>query len=381
MYKNLGSIAVFFILILLVIFYFFLQQISAAFKNPKAVFQNPQIITSATLPTSTHTPTPSPTPYIEIKQPGKFVQIPTKKSVYQTFNNCGPAALSMLLDFYGINISQQTIADTLRPFQQIQGRGDDKSVTLDELAGYASGYGLIAYHRPGGDVNKLKLYLANGIPVLVVDWLDKDGGFGHYRIIKGFDEASQQIIEDDSIYGMNQKLSYGNFEKSWQVFNYQYLIIVPPEKKDLVLAILGEESNEQVAYQKALLKAQSEYSNNPQNAYPLFNQSINKYHLGNFDQSIQYFEQAKSRLPFRLIWYQIEPIESYLKLKKYNEVFALTNSIFRSGNPAASELYLLRGQAYQEQGKLDLAKKEFEKALYYNNNSDAAKQALESYSR
>lgn len=369
------------VLTLLTAFYFYRQQISAAFKNPKTVFQSPQIITSATLPTPTYTPTPSPTPIIEIKQPREFVSLPTTKFIYQTFNNCGPAALSMLLGFYNIDISQQDIANDLRPFQQTRGQSDDKSVTMDEMARYADKYNLLTYHRPGGDINKLKLFLANNIPVLVVTWLDKDGGFGHYWVIKGYDDTKESIFEDDSIYGLNKTLSYSNFQNNWQIFNYQYLVIVPIEKKSLVETILGEDLDKQAAYKKALEKSKSEYQSNPHNIYPLFNQSINYYYLGDYSQSIDAFEQVRSRLPYRLIWYQIEPIESYLKLKKYDSVITLTNQIFRSGNVAASELYLLRGQAYQEQNQQNLAKKEFEKALYFNKNSEAAKKALTSYSR
>src|SRR3989344_1067131 len=35
--------------------------------------------------------------------------------VFQTFNNCGPAALSMALSYYGIKVSQHELGDILRP--------------------------------------------------------------------------------------------------------------------------------------------------------------------------------------------------------------------------------------------------------------------------
>ena len=47
--------------------------------------------------------------------------IPTSKIledgyfVSQTFNNCGPSALSMDLSYYGVHVSQETLADDLRP--------------------------------------------------------------------------------------------------------------------------------------------------------------------------------------------------------------------------------------------------------------------------
>ncbi len=330
---------------------------------------------SAEIPVFIPTSKPSPTPIIspvQIKQPGDKELLHSQKYVYQTYNNCGPATLSMLLDFYGINATQQEIADQLRPYNNPQGYNDDKSVTLDELASYSEQKGLTTFKRPGGDINKLKQFVANGIPVITITWIDEKGGFGHYRIIKGFDENKQQVIEDDSIFGQNQPVTYNEFNRLWQIFNYDYLVIVRPEQAETVKAILGEEANEQTAYQNALKRSESETGN-----FALFNQAINNYYLGNYSKTTQIFEKVHTGLPYRLLWYQIEPIEAYLKQKNYDQVFALTNQIFQSGDPSFSELYYLRGQSYLETGEPELAKKEFEKAVLYNKNYQPALQQLQ----
>ena len=54
--------------------------------------------------------------------------------VFQTFNNCGPASLSMVFSYYGINKSQDELGRELRPYQNQQGDNDDKSVTFEELS-------------------------------------------------------------------------------------------------------------------------------------------------------------------------------------------------------------------------------------------------------
>jgi tetratricopeptide (TPR) repeat protein len=82
------------------------------------------------------------------------------------------------------------------------------------------------------------------------------------------------------------------------------------------------------------------------------------------------------RLPYRLLWYQIEPISAYFKQKDYDKVFASTEQIFKSGNPSASELYQLRGESYLELGNKSAAKAEFEKALIYNNKYQPARESL-----
>lgn len=301
---------------------------------------------------------PTPVQEVKIEQPGNFHQLADQTYVYQTYNNCGPATLSMLLDFYQIKVSQQEIADTIRPYNNPLGYNDDKSVTLSEMASYAEEKGLSAYKRPNGDLNKIKLFIANGVPVITITWIEDNGGFGHYRIIKGFDESKQQIIQDDSIFGQNQRVSYQEFLRLWQFFNYDYLIVIPENKVEVAKAIFRDEADVKVAYQNAIIRSEKE----PQNIYSSLNRSVSYYYLGDYGKSVQNFEGIQSKLPPRMLWYQIEPIQSYQKLKIYDQVFSLTDYIFQSGNPSASELYQIRGEVFLEQGKTDEANQEFAKA-------------------
>jgi len=85
-------------------------------------------------------------------------------------------------------------------------------------------------------------------------------------------------------------------------------------------------------------------------------------------KSIEYFERIEQRLPWRMLWYQIEPVEAYFRLKNYDRVFELTDKILNNYNRAFSELYFIRGNIYLEQGKSGPAKTEFEKAVKYNEN-------------
>ncbi len=323
------------------------------------------------LPTQSFKSSPLPTPEVTLNTPGDYKLLPEQKYVYQTYNNCGPATLSMLLDFYDTNLSQQEIASELRPYNNPQGFNDDKSVTLDELASFAVSQGFTTFKRPNGDIEKLKLFLANDIPVITITWIDQKGGFGHYRIVKGYNQKTNQIIQDDTIFGQQQSVGYSEFTKLWQVFNYDYLVVVPSSKTEIVKAILKSELSEKVAYTNALNKAKEESGD-----FATFNQSINQYYLGNYPESLILYERVAQRLPYRLLWYQIEPISAYFKQKDYDKVFASTEQIFKSGNPSASELYQLRGESYLELGNKSAAKAEFEKALIYNNKYQPARESL-----
>lgn len=336
------------------------------------------IFTQKEIATEVPTITPTPTPQaIQVKQPGERSLLSLPVQAFQTFNNCGPATLSMMLAYFGMAVSQQELGQKLRPWQNPQGINDDKSVTVAELADEAKNYNVIPYYRPNGDIQKLKLFLANDFPVLTRTWLKEDEDIGHYRVVRGFDETTREVIQNDSLQGENLRFGYDEFLRLWQGFNYEYLVLVPPEKKEVVEAILDTETNEKVAWRNALERAQKESAESPQNPYLIFNQTVAYYQLGQYQDAVAAFERAENQLPSRMLWYQIDPIIAYQRLGKYDRVFAMTDAILNNQNRAFSELYIIRGESYQAQGKIDLARQEFEKAVLYNKNLKIAQQAQE----
>lgn len=320
------------------------------------------------------TPTTIPTP-TEKPLPQSYI-IPQEFQVFQSFNNCGPASLSMLLAYHNVTVSQEILGQELRPYQNLSGNNDDKSVTLSELAQEAESYGLIAYHRPNGNLEIAKKLIANDIPFIVRTWLNPNEDIGHYRVVRGYDDLTQEFIQDDSYQGGDLRYSYDQFMSMWQPFNYEYLVLVSPEREELVQAILAENADWDSAWQNALEEAQDEALSDLQNPYPVFNQSVAYYHLGNYQESVTKYEESASRLPGRMLWYQIEPIESYLEVGAYDTVFSLTSNIFNNQNRGFSELYILRGRAYEAQGNNELARQEYQQAVFYNQNMEEAQQAL-----
>jgi tetratricopeptide (TPR) repeat protein len=317
------------------------------------------------------TPVPHPDP---TATPALVSQLPATKvltngtQMFQTFNNCGPASLAMTLSHYGITVSQQELGAALRPFQHPRGDNDDKSVTLDELANKASEYGFTVYHRPVGNIQLIKQFISSDIPVITRTWLKEGDDIGHYRVITGYDETAQEIIQDDSLQGKNLRYSYAAFTSLWKAFNYEYLVLIPEEKKDIAAAILGDHTNETAAWTEAAQAAETAVRADPTDIYAQFNRSVALYHLGDFEGSITAFEAIESKLPRRMLWYQIEPIMAYYQLGKYDRVFALTDSILQNQNRAFSELYYIRGFIYQKQGQTVQAEAEFALARKYNSN-------------
>ena len=305
---------------------------------------------------------------IRLRQPGVSAMLAAPRQVFQTFNNCGPATLSMALSWYGISVSQDELALKMRPYQVEGGDNDDKTIFTSEFSGWAETYGLKSVSRVNGTIDLLKLFTANEIPVVVKTWLKPGEDIGHFRFFRGFDEAKQVVIVDDSYHGPNRRVSYYDFLSMWQPFNFGYIVIYKEEQEALVEAIIGLEMDEAVAWDNARQRAEQEHGLDPQNIYPLFNLSVADQHLGHNEESVKAFEQVETRLPRRMLWYQIEPILAYQKLGDDDRVFAITDNILNGGNRAFSELYQIRGEIYRQKGEEEKAKQEFDLSLFYNKN-------------
>lgn len=305
---------------------------------------------------------------VNLAIPAEYVKLNNPYHVFQTFNNCGPATLAMALNFWGVNKTQEELGKLMRPYQNIQGDNDDKTIFTSEFVRWAEEYKLMALSRPNGDIELIKKLTANGIPVVVKTWLHPGEDIGHFRLVLGYDDNAQAIWQDDSYEGKNKKISYWDFLNMWQAFNYNYVVVYPSHKAEIVKAILGEEWIEQKSWENALTRASKEEDLDSTNPYPLFNQTTAYYHIGQYEKSVEMFEKVKARLPRRMLWYQIEPIQAYQNLNNYDQVFEISNNILENGNRAFSELYLIRAQIYKSQGNEVAANQELDLARKYNEN-------------
>lgn len=319
--------------------------------------------------------TPLPSPTLVLSVPTQYM-LKGGRQVFQTYNNCGPASLSMALSYYGIDVSQQTLGQSLRPWQNAYGDNDDKSVTLQELAEKSQEYGLVAYFRPAGNIAVIEQLVALDLPVLTRTWLHAGEDIGHFRVIVGYDQQKQQLWQDDSFQGDDRVYSYADFLNLWQAFNYEFLVLVPAQKQAAVEAILqaGALQDENQAWEKALagagqeavLAAQAKDSH--RQVFAQFNQITALYHLQRYQEAVAQYQEIAAQLPSRMLWYQLEPILAYYQLGEYESVLQITQYILTNGNEAYAELYELQGQIYQKQQETAMAKAAFTKAQHYNSS-------------
>lgn len=288
------------------------------------------------------------------------------KHIFQTFNNCGPASMSMALSYLNLHKTQEEIGKAIRPYQIPKGDNDDKSVTLSELAKYAEDQGMVAYSRPAGDMDLIKKTISSGLPVVTRTLLNNGEDIGHYRVIIGFDNNTKEIIQDDSLQGSHLRYQESEFNRLWKAYGYEYLIIAPKEKSTLVEEILGDQLEEKVAWENALEMYENESKKNPGDVQNEFNKAVALYHLGRYQEAVDSYEKVERKLPFRTLWYQIEPILSYYKLNNFDRVMTISNRVLTKENRAYSELHQLQGQIYQLQGQAEMAEESFRMANKYN---------------
>ena len=315
------------------------------------------------------------TSLVKAKEPGNKAILPGAKWVAQTFNNCGPATTSMVLQYFGLSVGQDQTKAKLRT------NPDDKNVFTYEIANYIkSDYNIDSKLLYGGDIYILKKLIANGFYVVVEDWLHPNEDIGHTTIIRGFDDEQGVLIADDSYIGVNITYPYDEFrETQWKAFNYEYLPVYKEGSEDLLKSIVGESWDPEKMYQKTANMARDEISKNENDLYAWFNLGSSLYHLGDYENAKSAFEKSKSiGWPKRMLWYQIEPIQTYNALHEYHKAIEMADIALWGNNDSFAEAHLEKAIAYKGLNDKEKAKQEVEKALYYYPNFKKAQDFLAS---
>jgi tetratricopeptide (TPR) repeat protein len=279
----------------------------------------------------------------------------------------------MYLSYYGYTqASQVQIANLLKPNK------DDRNVSPAELTAYAEDVGFRATVRVNGDLERLKFFLSNGIPLVVETGYEppraNKGWMGHYRLITGYDQSG--ITAQDSFNGPNQFVSWAELETYWRHFNRTYMLLYPAEQEPLVRALVGEDVDDATMYAKAAQRAQEEWNANPQDAFAAFNLGSSLVGLGEYEAAAAAFDQSRILgLPWRMMWYQFGPYEAYYQVGRYEEVIALADATQHTVGDL-EESYYYKALALEKLGRRAESIESLRLALKYNPNFQAAKDAL-----
>jgi len=137
---------------------------------------------------------------------GTLLSVPYHHQITSYY--CGPAALEMVFDYYGPDISQIEIADAARTV-----RGGTGSMVRpahfsnlstskgDEMPGNVTGYtarelGYAAFHASWPfTLDELKSLIDAGYPIIVGTLFSEEEPVGHYRVVVGYN-ATHIILHD-----------------------------------------------------------------------------------------------------------------------------------------------------------------------------------------
>jgi tetratricopeptide (TPR) repeat protein len=279
----------------------------------------------------------------------------------------------MALRFYGWTEDQYTVAAVTKP------DGDDKNVSPEEMVAYANSlddtFALMGYAT---DLVLLKQLIEAGYPVIVETWFipEPDDEMGHYRLLTGYDETTQEFVAQDSYQGANQRVSFEELERLWKVFNRVYLVVTPSQRAHELQVLLGHRVAPERMYGDALALSLAEIDADPEDRYAWFNAGTNYLGLGQFEQAAAAYDQARLlKLPWRMLWYQFGPFEAYLRVGRHQEVIALADANLRTSNNL-EESYYYRALARRALGDEEGARADLEASLRYNSLYERAREAL-----
>lgn len=299
--------------------------------------------------------------------------------VRQGWNNCGPANITMALSHYGWRESQDFAANILKPVTE------DKNVSPYEMVNFVRNQTQVsAITRNGGDLDLIKDFIAANIPVIVETsyMLEGEDWLGHYQTVVGYDDNQAVFYVYDSWLGTGadgQGLPerYTDFDSRWQQFNRVFIAIYEKERENVVQQILGDRADVQQADQHALEVAIAEANADRQNKFAWFNIGTSYTRLGDYERAAAAYDRAlQMNLPFRFLWYQFGPFEAYYETGRYADVIALAENNLRTAGNYVEETFYWQGKVFAAQGRRSEATAAFQRALSFNPNFAAARDAL-----
>ncbi|MCU0481428.1 MAG: C39 family peptidase [Anaerolineae bacterium] len=313
----------------------------------------------------------------------KRVVLEGMQQVWQQFNRCSAAALTMQISYWR---GEMNYYDTIR---NLNPRDEDASTRLDEMVAYAQTFGLAGVERLGGDLPMLKRLVSAGFPVLVETVYYEEGEdaaktwMSHNRVMVGYDDDKGEAYFYDSLLGfgadnIGKAVKYDELMERWRQLNYSYMVLYEPNQEAQVQSLMGE-----VQWDKAQnIVALYDRINNidliakPNDAFNHFNLGTALARLGRYEEAVVAYDKAREiGLPFRMMWYQFDIFETYLQVNRPQDVQTLAWRVIGDA-PGVEEMYYYLALAYIATDDMPRAISNLEQAIWYNRNFTQAAELL-----
>jgi hypothetical protein len=300
----------------------------------------------------------------------------------QTPNNCGPAALSMMLHMFGWSGSQKDISDVIKPVT------GDRNVNPEEMAYWVRNYAgwLRIEYRVGGDLETLKHLIAAQYPVIIegttslnpddTGWPDDDLWAAHYLLLTGYDDSTQIFTVQDAYRGPDKKLPYEQLLSEWKPFNYLYMIVYLPEQEQEIKTLLASNWDPDLNRQNSLAASQAATVEDPADAFAWFNLGSNLVYFERYGEANAAYDKAREiGLPQRMFRYQFGPFLANFHAQRTEDLLVLTEYALQR-TEMSEETWLWHGWALYRQGDTLKAIENWRKALAIHPGYEDALYAL-----
>lgn len=325
---------------------------------------------------------------------------------HNRWNYCGPANLTMTLNYWGWQGDRDDVAKIIKPGSPdmsktfIERGLPDKNVMPYEMVDFVNEETEYrALYRHGGNIDLVKRLIAAGFPVVVEkgyyerDYTGKIDWLGHYLFTTGYDDDQDGFIVQDAYLKPGKDLlnKYEDYLDGWRSFNYIFIVVYPPDREAEVIEILGPWADFQWAAQHALEMADSDIQalSGNDRFFAWFNKGTSHVLLNEYVDAAVAYDQAFrdyanwdtsiGNRPFRMMWYQTGPYFAYYYSTRYQDVVNLANTTLNDtiSTPTLEESLLWRGRAYYMIGNTPAAIADYRAALQVHTNWFPAVQALQ----
>jgi tetratricopeptide (TPR) repeat protein len=305
--------------------------------------------------------------------------------IAQHWNNCGPATLTMGLTYFGFAADQNPAASWLKP------TNEDGNVSPWQMVDYVNKQlagSVRALTRVGGDLTLLKTLIAHNFPVIIEAGYDPEpdrlGWMGHYLLVMGYDDSTQNFLTQDSYLGANTSYTYQHVDQFWEHFNNTYIVLYKLEQEQTLMGLLGTNADPTQNALNALELNRQRALNNPEDKFAWFNLGSSYVMLGDYDpKAYEYaaaaYDQARTlNLPWRMNWYQFGMYEAYNAVGRYDDVLELTRIQLNEQGTSQyiEETFYYGGLARAGKGETDRALNNLSYALQLNPNFSPAQEAI-----
>jgi hypothetical protein len=210
------------------------------------------------------------------------------RHLWQTLNNCGPAAVVMALSTFGIQADQEEARLALRGPDLRRGMGP---APVDPWVSQL--YGLRSVSRMNGTIDLMKHFVANGFAPMVTQWMQDPSisRIAHWRTVRGYDDELGVFYVNDPMLGANVPLSYEWFNANWQPFSYRWMVLYQPADAAQVQEIVGADWTEVGMRDRFYARAKADaYAQNTSSAWLAYGEAA--YQDGWFAEAVAAFERG-----------------------------------------------------------------------------------------